>query len=457
MSSNILNRQNEKATEKKLSSIRFLLYIQSNFQYMKSFFRILFTIVFSFYFFSGQAQYIIKQSSSPDPSVDYARLSNIDTLINGYVERGWVPGVVTLIVKDGKVIENKAYGYSNVATKKPMQINSIFRIASQTKAIVSAGVLILYDEGKLSLQDPVSKYLPGFKDQKVLDKFNAADTTFTTVPAKRAVTIKDLLTHTSGIDYPVIGSDEMKAIYAKANIPSGLGVANENLVAEMNLLGHLPLAFQPGSQWRYGLSVDVLGAVIEVITKTSLEEFLRKNIFIPLQMNDTWFNLPSSKANRLTSVYTEDSLKHVIPWSKDNFGMDPNYPLITKHYFSGGAGLSSTAIDYAVFLQMIMNGGSYNGKRILSKRVVQMMLHNQLDFTFNGTDYFGLGFEIVSDKGSADHPRNEGTFDWGGFFSTTYWADPKAHLIVLFMTQQTPNSHGDLEQKFEQILYGSLE
>jgi CubicO group peptidase (beta-lactamase class C family) len=419
--------------------------------------RIIGTVVLSFYGFCSQAQPVIKKNIPADPSIDYQRLSNIDTLINGYVSRGWVPGVVTLIVKDGKVIENKAYGFSDVASKKPMEPNSIFRIASQTKAIVSSAVLILYDQGKISLQDPVSKYLPGFANQKVLDHFNAADTTYTTVPAKRPVTIKDLLTHSSGIDYPVIGSDDMKAIYAKEDIPSGLGVFNENLVDEMNKLGQLPLAFQPGTQWRYGLSVDVLGAVVEVVTKTNLEDFLRKNILIPLGMNDTWFNLPASKAGRLTLVYTEDSLHHVIPWNKKDYGVDANYPLINKHYFSGGAGLSSTAMDYAVFLQMIMNGGSYNGKRILSKRVVQMMLHNQLDFTFNGTDYFGLGFEIVSDKGSADHSRSEGTFDWGGFFGTTYWADPKEHLIVLFMTQQTPNLHGDLEQKFEQILYGSLE
>ena len=424
---------------------------------MKLFYRIICALIIPFHFLSLNAQTVIKSTAARDAAIDYARLANIDTLINGYVNRGWVPGVVALILKDGKVIENKAYGYSDVASKKPMEPNSIFRIASQTKAIVSTAVLMLYDQGKISLFDPVSKYLPGFKNQQVVDKFNAADTTYTTVAAKRPVTIKDLLTHSSGIDYPGIGTEEMKAIYAKANIPSGLGVVGENLVDEMNKLGGLPLAFQPGTQWRYGLSVDVLGAVVEVVSKTNLEDFLRKNILDPLGMNDTWFNLPRNKANRLTSVYTEDSLKRVIPWAKNNFGVDPDYPLVTKHYFSGGAGLSSTAMDYAVFLQMIMNGGIYNGKRILSKRVVQMMLHNQLDFPFNGTNYFGLGFEIVSDKGSADHSRNEGSFDWGGFFGTTYWADPKEHLIVLFMTQQTPNSHGDLEQKFEQILYGSLE
>ncbi|MEO9022636.1 MAG: serine hydrolase domain-containing protein [Ginsengibacter sp.] len=423
---------------------------------MKIFSRFLFAAVISFSFFGSYGQIIISNPGKKDASVDYKKLSNIDTLINGYVNRKWINGVVTIIVKDGKVIQNKGYGYSDVATKKIMQPNSIFRIASQTKAIVSAGILVLYDEGKISLSDPVSKYLPGFANAKVLDKFNPNDTTYTTVPAKRSVTIKDLLTHTSGIDYAVIGTSEMKAIYAKADIPSGIGVVDQNLIETMNNLGKLPLAFQPGTQWRYGLSIDVLGAVIEVISGQDLETFLRKNILDPLGMNDTRFNIPANKASRLTTVYTEDSLHQIIPWYKEYRGVNPDYPIISKKYFSGGAGLSSTAMDYAVFLQMIMNGGRYNGKQILSKRVVAMMLHNQLDFTFNGVNYFGLGFGIISDKGSADQPRNEGSFDWGGYFGTTYWADPKEHLICLFMTQQLPNSHGDLEKRFEQILYSSL-
>lgn len=423
---------------------------------MRIFYKRLFSTLLACCFFICNGQQVIETTAKPDPSVDYKKLSNIDTLINGYISRKGVNGLVTIIVKDGKIIQNKGYGYSDVASKQLMQPNSIFRIASQTKAIVSAGILVLFDEGKISLSDSVSKYLPGFTNATVLDKFNSNDTTYTTVPAKRSVTIKDLLTHTSGIDYPLIGTDDMKAIYAKANITAGLGVIDQNLVATMNKLGGLPLAFQPGTQWRYGLSVDVLGAVIEVISGMDLESFLRKEILEPLNMNDTWFNLPANESNRLTTVYTEDSLHHIIPVSKNATGIDPDYPLIKKHYFSGGAGLSSTAKDYAVFLQMIMNGGSYNGKQILSKRVVEMMLHNQLDFPFNGTNYFGLGFEIVSDKGSASQPRNEGSFDWGGYFGTTYWADPKEHMIVLFMTQQTPNSHNELEQKFEQILYSSL-
>ncbi|MEP6683451.1 MAG: serine hydrolase domain-containing protein [Parafilimonas sp.] len=402
------------------------------------------------------AQTTIKTGGAQNTTVDYKKLANIDTLVNGYVNRNWIKGVVTIVVKDGQVVQNKAYGFSDAESKKPMETNSIFRIASQTKAIVSTGILILYDEGKLSLSDPVSKYIPEFAHEKVLDSFHPSDTTYTTVPAKRDITIKDLLTHTSGLDYPGIGTDNMKAIYAKNDIQSGLGVVNESLLDAMKRLGKLPLSFQPGTQWRYGLSVDVLGAVIEVVSGMSLEDFLRKNILEPLNMNDTWFNLPANESNRLTAVYTEDSLHNIIRWNKTNFGVDPDYPKISKQYFSGGAGLSSTAYDYAVFLQMIMNGGTYNGKTILSERTTEMMLHPQLDFLFNGKNNFGLGFEIVTDKGSADGSRNAGSFDWGGYFGTTYWADPKEHLVCLIMTQQTPNSHYQLSQQFEQLVYASL-
>jgi len=399
------------------------------------------------------AQTTIKTTDTKLASVDYKRLANIDTLVNGYINRNWVKGVVTIIVKDGQVVQYKGYGYADAAAKKPMENNDIFRIASQTKAIVSAGVLVLYDQGKLSLGDPVSKYIPEFGHETVLDKFNAADTTYTTVPAKRDITIKDLLTHTSGIDYALIGNDTMRAIYGKENIKSGLGVVDADLLTTIKKLGKLPLAFQPGTQWRYGLNIDVLGCLIEVISGMNLEDFLRKNILELLGMNDTWFNLPAEKASRLTAVYTEDSLNQITLWPKGKMEIDPDYPKITKHYFSGGAGLSSTAYDYAVFLQMIMNGGTYNGKTILSKRITQMMLHPQFPL---GDNSMGLGFGITSDKGSADGSRNEGSFSWGGFFGTTYWADPKENLVCLIMTQQTPNSHGELSQQFEQLVYASL-
>jgi CubicO group peptidase (beta-lactamase class C family) len=193
-----------------------------------------------------------------------------------------------------------------------------------------------------------------------------------------------------------------------------------------------------------------------VISGKSLEAYLVDNVFRPLGMNDTRFNIPAEKAGRLTRLYTEDSLHHVIPWSKDHLGIDPGYPLVHKHYFSGGAGLTSTAWDYAVFLQMLLNGGQYNGVHILAPRTVEMMTSGQLPFLFNGIDNFGLGFGITSARSAAREPRGEGAFSWGGYFGTTYWADPKNHMACLIMTQQSPNSHGDFEHRLEQVIYSSF-
>lgn len=413
--------------------------------------------LFFFFFFSFPlfAQ-VINRSSKINPSVDYARLLRMDTLINNYVKNNWIKGVVTLIIKDNQLVQYKGYGYADAATKKPMTSDAIFRIMSQTKAITSIGIMMLYEQGKLLPDQPIGDFIPEFKNQAVLDKFNAADTTYTTVPAKRNVTIRDLLTHTSGIDYAAIGSDNMKAIYAKAGIPSGLGYFDADLLTQMKKLGKLPLAFQPGERFQYGLSTDVLGCLIEVISGQSLDDFFQKNIFEPLGMKDTYFNVPASKAYRLATVYTEDSLHHIIPWSHTFRHIDPDYPEMNKHYFSGGAGLSSTAFDYAIFLQMLLNGGIYNGKRILSPRTVEMITSNQLDFHYNGTNDFGLGFDLVTGKAANLGPRNKGTFSWGGYYGTTYWADPKAKLICLIMTQQTPNAHGDLANKITSIIYASL-
>lgn len=384
------------------------------------------------------------------------RLMRIDNTVQEYINKKWLNGAVAIIYKNGKLAYHKAFGYADADTKTPMQKDEIFRIASQTKALTSVCIMILYEEGKLLLDDPVSNYIPEFKKQLVLDKFNEKDTTYTTVAAKREVTIRDLLTHTSGIGYAVIGTPEMNAIYAKNGISSGLGVIDANLLDKMKTLAKLPLQFQPGEKWMYGLNTDLLGCLVEAISKMSLEAFIRKNICEPLEMNDTWFNLPKEKANRLATVYTEDSLQHIIKWDAKHLDIDPDYPLIPKHYFSGGAGLSSTAYDYAVFLQMLLNGGAYNGHRILSQRSVDMMTTGQLDFLFNGTDNFGLGFEITTEKGAAKGPWSKGSFSWGGFFGTVYWADPKEKLVCLFMTQQTPNSHGNIGEKFKELVYQAI-
>ncbi|HEY8690454.1 MAG TPA: serine hydrolase domain-containing protein [Chitinophagaceae bacterium] len=401
-----------------------------------------------------QAQVI--QINTKNNAVDYEKLAKIDDLVNDYISRNLLTGAVTIVIKDNQVVQYKGYGYADVASKKTMKNDAIFRIMSQTKAITSVGIMMLYEQGKLLLDEPISNFIQEFKNPVVLDKFNDADTTYTTVPSKREITFRDLLTHMSGLDYADIGSSKVKAIYTKNHIPSGLGYFDANLLDRMKVLGKLPLSFQPGEKWQYGLNSDLLGCLIEVISGMNLEEFLSKNIFQPLGMKDTYFNLPASKAGRLATVYTEDSLHHIIKWSHEFRHIDPDYPTMNKHYFSGGAGLSSTAFDYAIFMQMLLNGGIYNGHRILSKRSVKMMISGQLDPGVFQEDNFGLGFQITSEKSAAKGPRYAGSFSWGGYYGTTYWADPKANLVCLFMTQQTPNTHGDVERKFESLVYSSL-
>ncbi len=396
------------------------------------------------------------QRNVPDALVDQMRLARIDTVVKGYIDKGWVNGAVTLVIHDGHVVQYKGYGYSDREARKAMRPDDLFRMASQTKAIVSVGLMRLWEQGKFYLDEPIADVLPAFRQSVVLDKFNEADSSYTTVPAKRSITFRDLLTHTSGIDYPLIGTPSMKAIYSKAQIPAGLGVIDYDLRERMEAMAKLPLVHQPGEKWTYGLNVDLIGCLIEVMTGMSLEDYLQMTIFHPLGMKDTYFNVPQDRAGRLTVVYTEDSLQHVVRWTKEKTTIDPDYPLAHKRYFSGGAGLTSTAWDYAIFLQMLMNGGRYNGVQVLAPRTVQLMTSGQLSFLFNGVDNFGLGFEITSEKSAARGVRNAGTFSWGGYFGTTGWADPKAKLVCLVMTQQSPNSHSDMEGRVEQAIYQSF-
>jgi CubicO group peptidase (beta-lactamase class C family) len=395
---------------------------------------------------------IVTKSKNLDP----VKLAQIDSLLNKYVANNWLVGASTIIVKDNQVVYYKGHGFANQATKKPMEANAIFRIMSQTKAITSLAILQLFENGKIGLDQAVGDFIPSFYKQTVLKDFNAADTTYTTVPAKRNITIRDLLTHTSGIDYAAIGSKNMQAIYAKADMPSGLGKSNASLLDVMKKLGTLPLVHQPGEKFTYGLNSDLLGCIVEIVSGMTLEAYFHKNIFEPLGMRDTYFNVPASKANRLPTVYTEDSNNKIIEWGPTFRNIDPNYPLLGTTFFSGGAGLSSTAYDYAVFLQMILNGGKYNGKQIISPRTAELMLSPQLDFKYDGLNDFGLGFAITSDKASNLEARNKGSFSWGGYYGTNYWADPKEKLICLIMTQHTPNSHFGFQGKIENIIYGSL-
>ncbi|HOU30440.1 MAG TPA: serine hydrolase domain-containing protein, partial [Bacteroidales bacterium] len=305
---------------------------------------------------------VLKEATPESAGMSAERLSRIDKMIQSAVDSGWIAGAVGFISRDGKIIYHKAFGVSDLEAKTQLKKDDIFRIASQTKAITSIAAMMLFEEGKFLLDDPVSKYIPEFKNPRVIEKFNEKDTTFTTVPAKREITIRDLFTHTSGIDYAGIGSPTMRAIYAKYDIPGGFGTDKMVIGDKMRALGKLPLAHNPGERFTYGLNVDVLGYLIEIWSGESLDEYFRNHIFVPLGMNDTYFYLPEEKHNRLVKVNTEDENHHVRAMPQDAV----NYPLLKGTYYSGGAGLSSTVYDYAVFLQMLLNRGEYNGKRLLS-------------------------------------------------------------------------------------------
>ncbi len=404
-------------------------------------------------------QKIVPAASPESAGFSAERLKRIDREMNDWVEKGWMQGGTALIIHNGKIVYYKAAGYNDLDSRTPMQKENIFRIASQTKAITSVAIMILFEEGKLLLDDPVSKYIPAFKKQQVLDKFNPTDTTYTSMPAKKEITIRELLTHTSGLGYAQIGSKEANAIYAKHDLTAGLGVQNDKLLDAMNRLAKLPLMHQPGEKWTYGLNSDLLGCLVEVISGMSLDEFFKKRIFEPLGMKDSYFMVPKEKATRLVNLYREDSTGKLVKATGNMLNgktITPNYPLEASTYYSGGAGLSSTIYDYAVFLQMLLNNGVYNGKRIISRNAVRMMTMNQIGDLSRGDDKFGLGFQVVTERGSARTPAQAGTFSWGGAFATSYWVDPKEKIVMLFYRQLQNTTKGEVVEKFRALTYQAI-
>jgi CubicO group peptidase (beta-lactamase class C family) len=409
-------------------------------------------LFFLFASFAASAQ-ILSPIQKSHPQMDDRRLAYIDTVMEEYIQKNWLVGSTILVVKDNAVVYHKSHGLADLANKKPMPADAIYRIMSQTKAITSVAIMQLFEQGKLRLDQAVGDFIPEYASQNVLKDFNPADSSYTTEPAKRKITIRDLLSHRSGIDYAGIGSDNMKAIYAKAGIPSGLGNINAQLLDKMKALGRLPLVHQPGEKFTYGLNTDLLGCLVEVISGKTLDEYFKENIFEPLGMKDTYFTVPLEKSSRMPKVYTENAENQIIPWDPTFRNLDPNYPLFPRTYFSGGAGLSASTFDYAIFLQMLVNGGMYNGKQILGRRTIELMTSPQIAI---GNDHFGLGFRITSKKSADQNMFSEGTYSWGGYYGTSYYVDPKEKLITLIMTQHTPNSHGEFNQKVENIIYSSL-
>lgn len=382
------------------------------------------------------------------------RLVRIDEMINNQISKKLIPGAVVLIARNGKIVYHKAYGYSDSEKQTSQKKDDIFRIASQTKAITSLAVMMLFEEGKFLLDDAISAYLPEFKNPKVMVSLNWADTTYTTTPAKSEITIRQLLTHTSGIDYANIGSQDMKAIYAKAGVPSGIGTSNVLLADKMKILGSLPLKHQPGEAFTYGLNIDVLGYLVEVISGMSLDQFLKTRIFQPLGMNDTYFYLPKEKYGRLVPIYQVKNGALVKITGSVFDSNSPNYPGQPGTYFSGGAGLSSTVEDYAKFLQLFINKGEYNGTRLLSRKTVELILTNQTQPPI--TSQIGLCFGLETEKNDYQNISTIGSFSWGGAFATQYWADPKEKLVALIYTNMYNAPSQGRGEKFKVLTYQAI-
>ncbi len=382
------------------------------------------------------------------------RLARIDQMVNDNMNSKKIPGAVVLIARNGKIVYHKAFGFSDVEKQTPLKKDDIFRIASQTKAITSTAVMMLFEEGKFLLDEPISKYIPEFKNPKVLGTLNWKDTTYTTTPAKSEITIRHLLTHTSGIDYAGIGSQEFKAIYAKAGVPSGIGNDNMVLADKMKILGGLPLKHNPGEQYTYSLSIDVLGYLVETVSGMSLDQFFKTRIFQPLGMSDTYFWLPKEKQSRLVSL--SQSKDGVLTVYKQIIfdGANPNYPTLAGKYYSGGAGLSGTIEDYAKFLQMFVNKGEYNGVRLLSRKTIELMLTNQIQPPI--TTQYGLGFGLETEKNDYQSMATIGSFSWGGAFNTQYWADPKEKLVALIYTNMYSSPGINTGDKFKVLTYQAI-
>ncbi|MEI8098723.1 MAG: serine hydrolase domain-containing protein [Sediminibacterium sp.] len=415
-------------------------------------------------FVSANAQPLSLSYASPEKeNFSAERLARIDKIVQKYIDSGWINGGIAIIAKNGHIVYHKAIGYEDITSKTPLKKDAIFRIASQTKAITSVAIMQLVEAGELLLNDPISKYIPAFKKPRVLEKFNRADSSYTSVPAKKEITIRELLTHTSGIGYAQIGNDTMNMIYAKAGVVGGIGLKGGLLADNILALAKLPLLHQPSEKFTYGLNTDVLGYLVEVLSGMSLSDYFNKNIFAPIGMKDTYFYLPKEKQGRLTMLYTEDSNKHAVKMPEmirlnGNFYRD--YPnLAGGSFYSGGGGLVSTAYDYAQFMQMLLNGGDYNGHHILSKASIRIMTTNQIGniFSGKGINKFGLGFEIVTPSNYGQSYYSMDSFSWGGMFSSTYWIDPKEKIVGQFVLQMYPSSHSDINEKFKVQVYQALQ
>lgn len=377
------------------------------------------------------------------------RLERISAAVQQSIDDKRIAGAVTLVARRGRLAWLKAQGMADREAGKPMQTDAIFRICSMSKAITSLAVMMLYEEGHFLLDDPVSKYIPEFKNPKVLVK--PASGKPYTIPAAREITIRNLLTHTSGLTYH--WNSDLGQMYKDANVAHGLLAYDGTIGDSVKRLAGLPLLFNPGDKWEYSLGVDVLGYLVEVVSGKKFDEFLRTRIFEPLGMTDTYFFPPENKLNRLATAYTwypEKGLSRFpnTPITEDAFTYSADYPARgPKKLFSGGGGLCSTAMDYARFCQMVLNGGKAGETRLVSRKTIELMTHDQLGKI--GPDQgFGLGFGIDGVKSPLSELGSPGEYNWGGFYYTAFVVDPKEQMITVFMAQLHPTGDLTLDNRF---------
>jgi CubicO group peptidase (beta-lactamase class C family) len=385
------------------------------------------------------------------------RLERIGTAVQHDIDDKRIAGAVTLVIRRGHVAWFKSLGMMDREAGKAMQPDAMFRICSMTKPITSVAVMMLYEEGRFLLEDPVSKYLPEFRNPKVLVKPASGEPY--SIPATKEITVRDLLRHTSGITYQWNG--DLGPMYESAGVASGLLAYEGTIGDSVKHLAAQPLLFNPGSRFEYSLGVDVLGRLVEVLSGKPLDEFFRTRIFEPLGMKDTYFFPPDNKLDRLAAAYTYSADKGLnrfpdTPIKEGAFVYSADYPTRgPKKLFSGGAGLVSSAMDYARFCQMMLDGGKAGSTRLLSRKTVELMTHDQLG-KIDPEQGFGLGFGIEGVKEPMSELGSVGEYNWGGFFYTGFTIDPKEQMIVVFMAQLHPTGDLALDREVNVLAYQAI-
>ena len=384
------------------------------------------------------------------------RLERLDRVMQGYVDRGEVAGVVTLVARRGKVVHFSAAGRRDVEQQRAMSHDTIFRMASMTKPIASVALMMLYEEGHFQLRDPISRWLPEFSDMQVAQPSPEQERIagrYKLVPAARPITVQHVLTHTAGLanTYRGLTQTDFQAMTAERKRTDTVG----DMVKR---LARLPLNFHPGDRWEYGRATDVVGRLVEVMSGQTLDAFLRERIFEPLDMPDTHFYLPQSKLGRFAALYGPGDDGRIVlteaPTADSRFVREPHV------YFSGAGGLVSTARDYFRFHQMMLNGGELDGVRLLGRKTIELMTANHTGdygIWLAGPGYgFGLGYAVVTDLGPSGTPRSEGSYYWGGAFGTIFWVDPSEELIGIMLTQVRPYTHLRIREDLATLTYQAI-